>query len=519
MNMGEHLTRSAKWFSGRTAVVFQDVRLTYKEFNERVNRLGNGLISLGLKKGDRVAFFSPNRHHILEAFYACHKTGLVTVPLNARVSIPEAVQMLNNSESSALIVGEEFVADIERVRPEIETVKYYIATSKGSGNMPDYEDFLSKSTPEEPIATVDLDDLVSIEYTSGTTGSLKAAMLTHRNFLCMSKKEMLMPGLDLDRDSVNCHVAPVTHGTIATVLPTIVAGGCNVILPGFDAKLVLETIEKERVTHIMLVPTMINFLMAYPDLKKYDLSSIRTLMYAASPMPAARVKEAVEIFGPVLIQKYGCHEASATIAHLLKEDHIHNGDERKLRRLASAGIPTMESDVRVVNDDGEDVKPGEVGEIIQRGEDTMLGYWKDPDLSAETLIDGWLHTRDLATVDEDGYIYIVDRKSDMIISGGFNIYPFEVEEVLYRHPAVFEAGVIAVPDDKWGESVKAVVVLREGMTATEEEMIEFCKANLAAYKKPKTVDFVPELPKNAHGKLLRRVLKQKYWGGHERMVH
>ena len=231
------------------------------------------------------------------------------------------------------------------------------------------------------------------------------------------------------------------------------------------------------------------------------------------------MKEAVDIFGPVLIQKYGCHEASAMITHLLKEDHVHNEDPKKLKRLASAGIPSMESDVRVVNEQGEDVKPGEVGEIIERGDDTMVGYWKDPALTAETIIDGWLHTRDMATVDEDGYIYIVDRKSDMIISGGFNIYPFEVEEVLYRHPAVFEAGVISVPDDKWGESVKAVVVLKEGMTATEEELVEFCKENLASYKKPKTVDFVTELPKNAHGKLLRRILKQKYWANQERMVH
>jgi acyl-CoA synthetase (AMP-forming)/AMP-acid ligase II len=519
MNMGIHLTRSAKWFSERTAVVFQDVRLTYREFNERVNRLANGLISLGLEKGDRVAFFSSNRHHILEAFYACHKAGLVTVPLNARASIPEAVQMLNNSESNAVLVGEEFVADIEGVRPRLDTVKHYVVTSKSPPSMIDYEALLGNASPMEPAAKVELDDLVSIEYTSGTSGFLKAAMLTHRNFLTMSKKEMLMPGLDLDRNSVMCHVAPVTHGTIANVLPTIVLGACNLILPGFDPKLVLETIEKEKVTHILLVPTMINIIMAYPDLKKYDLSSIRTIMYAASPMPAARVREAVAIFGPVLIQKYGCHEASAMITHLLKEDHVHNGDEKKLNRLASAGIPSMECDVRVVNEQGEDVKPGQVGEIIERGDDTMLGYWKDPALTAKTIIDGWLHTRDMAMVDEDGYIYIVDRKSDMIISGGFNIYPFEVEEVLYRHPAVFEAAVISVPDDKWGEAVKAVVVLKEGMAATEEELVEFCKENLASYKKPKTIDFITELPKNAHGKLLRRVLKQKYWAGQERMVH
>ena len=519
MNMGIHLTRSAQWFSDRTAVVFGDVRLTYRMFNERVNRLANGLTSTGFRKGDRVAFFSPNRHHLVEAFYACHKAGLVTVPLNAKVSLPEAVEMLNNAEAGAMLVGEEFVEAVDAIRSEIKTVRSYIATSKALPSMIDYEKLLEGASPEEPHADVGLDDLVSIEFTSGTSGSLKAAMLTHRNFLSMSKKSLLMPGLDLDRDSVMCHVAPVTHGTVSMVLPTIVRGACNLILPGFDVKLVLETIQKEKVTHILLVPTMINFIIADPDLKKYDLSSIRTILYAASPMPASRVKEALDIFGPVLIQNYGCHETSATMTYLSKEDHVHGGDPKKLKRLASAGVPIMESDVRVVNEQGEDVKPGEVGEIIERGDDSMIGYWKAPELTAETIVDGWVHTRDMATVDEEGYIYIVDRKSDMIISGGFNIYPFEVEEVLFRHPAVFEAAVISVPDDKWGESVKALVVLRDGMTAREDELIEHCKKHLASYKKPKSVDFVSEIPKNAHGKVLRRVLRAKYWAGEERMVH
>jgi acyl-CoA synthetase (AMP-forming)/AMP-acid ligase II len=519
MNMGIHLTRSARWFSSRTAVVYKDVRLTYREFNERVNRLANGLVALGLKKGDRVAFLSSNRHHVLESFYACHKAGLVTVPLNARVSISEAVEMLNNSEPSALIVGEEFVETIKDARSQMSTVTHCVATAHASSSMIDYETLLENASPDEPRADVGINDLVSIEFTSGTSGSLKAAMLTHRNFLSMSKKELLMPGLDLDRESVMCHVAPVTHGTVAMVLPTIVRGACNLILPGFDPKALLETIQNEKVTHILLVPTMINFLLAHPDIKKYDLSSIRTILYAASPMPASRVKEALEVFGPVLIQNYGCHETSALVTYLPKEDHVHNGDPKRLKRLGSAGIPNMESEVRVVNEQGEEVQPGEIGEIIERGEDTMLGYWKDPELTAQTIIDGWVHTRDMATVDEDGYLYIVDRKSDMIISGGFNIYPFEVEEALYRHPAVFEAAVISVPDDQWGEAVKAVVVVRESMKVGEDELIEHCKKYLASYKKPKTVDFVGELPKNAHGKVLRRVLRAQYWAGQERMVH
>jgi acyl-CoA synthetase (AMP-forming)/AMP-acid ligase II len=269
---------------------------------------------------------------------------------------------------------------------------------------------------------------------------------------------------------------------------------------------------------MLAVPTMLYVLMAYPDLKKYDLSSIKTIIYAASPMPVAKIKQALEIFGPVLKQGYGLTETSAGICCLTEEDHVIEGDPKKLKRLASAGRPVSECDVRVVNEKGEDVKPGEVGEVIERGDDTMLGYWKDPELTAETLRNGWMYTRDMATVDEDGYVYLVDRKGDMIISGGFNIYPSEVEGVLYRHPAVFETAVIGVPDDKWGEAVKAVVVLKEGMTASEEELINLCKQHLSRYKKPKSVEFVKELPKNPIGKILKRKLKEKYWAGRDRMI-
>jgi acyl-CoA synthetase (AMP-forming)/AMP-acid ligase II len=238
-------------------------------------------------------------------------------------------------------------------------------------------------------------------------------------------------------------------------------------------------------------------------------------------MPPERIKQALQVFGPVLIQAYGQTETTSKITYLSKEDHLLalGGDPRKARRLASAGIPIIECEVRVVNEDGEDVKPGEIGEIIERGDDTMMGYWKAPELTAQTLRNGWVYTRDMARVDEDGYIYIVDRKSDMIISGGFNIYPSEVENVLQSHPAVFEAAVVAIPDDYWGEAVKAVVVLNAEASATEEELIEHCRKHLASYKKPKSVDFVQELPKNPYGKIVRRKVKEKYWEGRDRMVH
>lgn len=519
MNLGTYLTRSALCFADRIAIIHEGDRFTFRQVNERVNRLAGTFLGLGLRKGDRVALLSANRHQLVEADYACYKTGLVRVPLNARLSMPELIHMLNNSESHVLVLGPEFIEAIDRVRAEIPSVRHYIALSRTPRTMLDYETLLQDRFPGEPQVEVGMDDLCSLNYTSGTTGTLKAAMMSHRNRICQAKKFLLIPDVDIQKDSVMCHVGPITHATGGMILPFMIRGACNLILRGFDAKLLLETIEKQKVTHLFTVPTMLNFLMAYPDLKKYDLNSIRMIMYGASPMPVERIKQALEIFGPVLIQGYGQTETTSGFTFLSKEDHLFQGNPKKLKRLASAGLPSPECEVKVVNEKGEDVKPGEVGEIIERGDDSMLGYWRDPELTAETLKDGWVYTRDMATVDEDGYIYIVDRKSDMIISGGFNIYPTEVENALHMHPAVFEAAAIAVPDEKWGESVKAVIVLRPGMKATEEEIIEHCKQNLASFKKPKSVDFIKELPKNPYGKVLRRKLREQYWTGQDRMVH
>ncbi|RJR49166.1 MAG: long-chain-fatty-acid--CoA ligase [Desulfobacteraceae bacterium] len=519
MNMGTQLRRAAMWYADRTAITCGNNSFTFRELNGRVNRLAQGLLGLSLRKGERVAFLSQNRHQIIEAYYACFKAGLVGVPLNARASIPEVVQLLNNSEASVLIVGEELVEQVAERQKEIMTVKHYVATSTSNETMINYETLLDNASSDEPATKVGLNDIATIDYTSGTTGGLKAAMSTHGNWISQARKQLLIPGIDLDKNSIMCHVAPLTHGTVTMVLPTLIRGGCNLIVSGFDPASLLETIEKKRVTHLMLVPTMINFLLTYPELAKFDLSSIKTIVYAASPMRVDKSMQAIKVFGPVLIQCYGLHESSGTLTYLPKEDHIHDGDENKIKKLSSAGIPIMESDVRVVDENGKDVKPGEIGEIVERGEDTMAGYWHDPELTAATIVDGWLHTRDMATVDEDGYIYIVDRKSDMIISGGFNIYPFEVEEVLCRHPDVVDAAVIGVPDDKWGEAVKAIVVLKAGAQVSEDQLIELCRQKLAAYKKPRSVEFVGDLPRNPTGKVLKRVLREKYWGGQQRMVH
>lgn len=488
-------------------------------FDERVNRLANALLSLGLQKGERVALLSLNRHQLVEGIYGCYKSGLVRVALNARLSIQELIYMLNDSEPSVVILGPEFINQIAHAYFEIKTVRYYIAISNAPTSMIDYEEFLSKASPEEPKIEVGLDDSGYFNYTAGTTGILKAAILSHRNRICLAKKILLAPDTEILRDSVMCHVGAITHASGGMILPFIMRGGCNVIMERFDIKLLLETIQEEKVSHLFVVPTMLNFIMDYPDLKRYDLRSIKTIFYGGSPMPVEKIKLALQIFGPVLIQIYGQTETSSAITFLSKEDHLFEGDPKRLRRLSSAGVPSIECNVRVVDERGEDVKTGLMGEIIERGDDTMLGYWKDPELTAKTIRKGWIYTGDLGIVDEDGYIYIVDRKSDMIISGGLNIYPSEVEKVLQEHPAISDTTVFGVPDEQWGESVMAVIVLKEGMSVKKEEIIDYCKQRLASYKKPKSVEFVTELPKNVYGKVIRKKLKERYWVGQERMVH
>jgi acyl-CoA synthetase (AMP-forming)/AMP-acid ligase II len=510
MNIRTQLQRAALYHSDRTAIIYGKKKMTYRQLNERLNRLGNGLLKLGLKKGDRVALVSQNRPQIIEGEYACYKTGLVQIPLNARLSIQELVRMFNHSEAKALIVGPEHMEDVRKHQSEIKTIEHYIAISDAPQGMIDYEKLLDESAPDEPTIDLDLEDLACFKYTSGSTGMPKAIMNSHRNRICLAKKILLIPDPEIDKDSVMCHVGPVTHGTGAIIFPIMIRGACNLILKGFDIGALLETIQKEKVTHLFAVPTMLIFMMEYPDIEKYDLSSIKTIVYGASPMPVSKIKKALDVFGPVFVQAYGQTETNAVTIFLSKEDHLFKGDPKKTKRLESIGRPHMECDIRVVNEDGKDVAIGEIGEIIERGDDTMVGYWKEPDLTAETIRNGWVYTGDMATVDEEGYIYLVNRKSDMIISGGFNIYPSEVENALDEHPAVRESVVMGVPDDKWVEAVKAVVVLKEGMSVSATELITHCEKTLAGYKKPKTVDFTDALPRDHYGKILRRKIAETY---------
>ena len=518
MNVGDLLAKAAVRFPSHTAVVHQNTHLTTRELLERIYRVANVLLSLGLQKGDRVAVLLNNCHQSVECFYGLACAGLVLVPMNSRYSAREHLYMLNDSDARAILLGNEFQEAIASILPEAHTVSQAICvTGRAREGMLSYEELLAEVSPEKPKVEIFEEDIVSLRYTAGTTGQPKAVIHDHRSNI-VTVYNILMEGLRIEEGDAIALMGPVTHASGSMILPHILRGAKVVILSSFDLQVLLETIQKERITTLYLVPTMIVMLLAYPDLKKYNLSSLKNIRYGASPISPEVLKRAIEVFGNVFVQGYGLTEGMMPLTLLLKEDHILDGTEKKLKRLSSIGREVNVARVRIMDDKGDILPPGQVGEIVVQSDQVMKGYWKKPEATVETLRGGWLHTRDQGYMDEEGYIYLVDRKDDMIVSGGFNIYPKEVEDVLYGHPAVLEAAVFGVPDEKWGESVKAAVSLRQGMSATEEEIIEHCREHLASYKKPKSVDFMKDLPKSLYGKILRRKLKEPYWQGRDRMI-
>lgn len=511
--------RNAIRFPDKTAVIFEDIRYTFKEFQERTNRMAHALLKLGVKKGDRVAVLMNNSHRYMELYFSIPKCGAIITPLNYRLAGRELSWILNNAEANTLIVEEGYIQTIDPIESELKTVNNIVCIGKGKPEMLDYEEIIADASPDEPEVDIHEGDVMSIFYTSGTTGNPKGAMLTHRNIL--SNCQAICIENRVRFGDTFFIVSPMYHTiTPACMYAHMYRGNTNVVVDQFDPKLVLETIEREKVTHLFLVPSMIIFTLEYPDVGKYDLSSLRFLLYGGSPMPADRIKQCKDVFGCDLIQGFGMTEIGPCYVSVLSpEDHRKFAFENNEEKLTSVGLNHSNTEMKIVDDDDNPVPVGTVGEICVRGQNVMKGYWKMPRETEEALKDGWFHTGDLGKMDDEGYLYVMDRKKDMIISGGENIYSAEVENVLSSHPAVLEVAVIGVPDKQWGEAVKAIVALREGMNATEQELIEYCKENLASYKKPKTVDFMEALPRNVMGKVLKTELREKYWKGHKKRVH
>jgi len=522
MNVYEIIRRTAKLNPESPAISCKGHNFNYMEFHDRVLRLAGCLNELGISKGERVAVLMLNCHRYLEFYYATARIGALIVPINTRLGKNELSYILNDSEAALLAVDDAMLSAFEPVRNEAGTVRNIIYT--GDGDVPQgmlgYEEALAKSPPFDDEVHVDKDDAAGLFYTSGTTGGPKGVILTHLN--CVTNTYHVMFTFGYTEKDVYMHACPMFHlADGPTSHPITMVGGKHTFLPSFDAAAAMEIIEREKVTATLFIPTMINFLINHPDFDKHDLSSMRLINYGGSPMPVELVRKAIGKMGRIFRQSYGLTETAPILTSFPPEEHIVDGPEYKVRRLASCGREVVGVEVRVVNEKEEDVKPGEVGEIIARGPNIMKGYWRKPEETAAVLRGEWFHTGDMATVDEEGYLFIVDRKKDMIITGGENVFSTEVENMLYTHPAILEAAVIGVPDEKWGEAIKAVVVLREGESVTEQEIIDYCRDNMTRYKCPRSVDFYPgdQLPKSGSGKILKARIRENYWSDMGRRVH
>jgi acyl-CoA synthetase (AMP-forming)/AMP-acid ligase II len=520
MNVGTLLTKTARTFPDKLAIAYGPKKFLYKDFEARVNSLANALCNLGIRQGDNVALLQYNYPETLESIFACFKVGCGVVPINWRLHRNEYAFIIDHSEAKAVIVSSEFNKSIIEIRDRIPKAQHLITVADAEGELIDYEKLISAESDQFMDVDVQPDDLAWLFYTSGTTGLPKGAMLTHRNLLAMTMNFYadICPGFT--PDDVILHAAPLSHGSGLYALPNIGKGATNVVLESksFDPELVFKSIQEYRVTNIFAAPTMVKLLVDNPALDQYDHSSLRALNYGGAPMLVEDLKKAMEKLGNCLVQLFGQAESPMTITYLPHRDHVLDGTPEQMKRLASAGFPRTDVEVKIFNPNDKELSPGEMGEIVTRSDLVMKGYWRNPEATAETLRSGWLHTGDMGYIDEGGYLFIMDRSKDMIISGGENIYPREIEEVLIKHPAVREVAVIGVADAKWGEAIKAVVALQPGASAAEEELIGFCKDNIASYKKPKSVDFVDELPKNNYGKILKRELRATYWEGRERKV-
>lgn len=520
MNIGMLLTKNAKLFPEKPAIIHGKRVITFEKLNKGVNQLSNGLKDLGVKTGENVAILQYNYPETIESLFACFKSGLGAVPINFRLHPKEFAFIINHSEAKVVILSSEFNESIIDVIDLMPKVEYFITIGNSTDRLISYENLLKTKSQKFKEVDVSPDDLAWLFYTSGTTGMPKGAMLSHRNLLAMSMNFYADIAPGFNPDDVVLHAAPLSHGSGLYCLPNIGKGATNIILnsKSFDVKIVLETIQKYKVTNMFAAPTMIKMLIDYPNLENYNIGSLRALNYGGAPMLVEDLKKAIKKLGNCLVQLFGQGESPMTISYLPHWAHRLEGSDRELNRLSSAGFARTDVEVNIFDENENEVSPNTIGEIVTRSDIVMKGYWKNPEATANTIKNGWLHTGDMGYLDEEGFLFIMDRSKDMIISGGENIYPREIEEVLIRHPAVREVSVIGVPDEKWGEAIKGIVALNPGSKVTEEELIDFCKRNIASYKKPKSIDFIQELPKNNYGKILKREIRAKYWENYVRKV-
>ena len=515
-SFGSVLDACGASFGKEEALVQGDLRLTYEEVLDGIRRTGRALLELGLVPGDRVAFVMSDSLDLVNMMWGALWAGLTIVPLNARLQLDDHVYMVKDAGARALAF-DAAMAELGHAILEQQDVEFAIATQAADTPVGGLVlgDIAAGQESGRGAPEVDTEGECWIQYTGGTTGFPKGALHSHRTFLMAMLSCAFELGVEPGERHVHC--APLTHSGLAYFLPVWMRGGTNILLPGFTPARLLDTIERERVTSTLLVPTMIYLLLEAPGIAERDLSSLRTIAYGAAPMGKERLEQALATFGPIFVQAYGQTEAPAQITVLAKADHLRARERPEI--LTSCGRPVTIAEVRIADDDLRELPNGEVGEIIVRGPHVTFGYNAKPEETAETIRDGWLCTGDLGRRDDEGYVYIVDRKKDMIISGGFNVYPKEVEQVLFSHPSVADVCVIGVPDEKWGEAVKAVIVAADDCEPDPDELIALVKERKSSVMAPKSIELVEQIPLTSVGKHDKKALREQYWVGRERAVN
>jgi acyl-CoA synthetase (AMP-forming)/AMP-acid ligase II len=513
----------AKTRPDAVALIDGDRITTYRTFDERCSRVANGLLALGVKPGARIAAMDQNSDRYFEILFGAAKIGAVLVSVNWRLAPPEIAYILTDARAEVIFIGEQFAGLLDSAGGELQHLKHVIVTDGAAKGWPNYEAWLAKQSSADPGYRGSAKDTVVQMYTSGTTGHPKGVELSHFAHYAHERNRAANPDdphmawNDWTSSDTSLVTMPTFHvsGTGWGIVG-LYNGARSIILRQFDPAEVLSVIETEHVTKLVLVPAAIQQLLLHPNCRKTDFSSIAYLLYGASPIPADLLREAVSVFRCGFIQLYGMTETTGAVTYLPADDHDLNGN----KRMRSAGKAFTGVTIEIRDAEGHTLSTGDEGEIWIHSQSCMNGYWNLPEATAATMTgNNWVRTGDAGLMDEDGYVYVRDRVKDMIVSGGENIYPAEVESAMYGHPAIAEVAVIAIPDQKWGEAVKAIVVLKGGAEADTKSILDFTRERIAGYKVPKTIDFVDALPKNGTGKVLKRELRKPFWEGRERQVN
>jgi len=500
------------------ALQFEGRTTTYAQFDRHTNQIANALIAAGVKKGDHIAYLGKNSDHVFELLFGAAKMGAITAPVGWRLAIPEAAYVVRDAKARMLFVGPEVTAHARAIAAEDPDLQI-IAMEPGDDGWPLFETWRDASSDADPNLPVDEQDVAFQLYTSGTTGHPKGALLTHLN-MRGGWREWDKAGFDWNTwtaDDVSLIAMPVAHiGGAGWGIVGLTYGARNYVVREFNPAAIPGIIAEHRISKLFMVPPALQMVIRQPDARAVDYSCLAFIVYGATPIPLALLQECMDVFGCGFVQMYGMTETCGAVVYLPPEDHDPAGNAR----MAAAGKPLPGVEIKIMGEAGETLPSGAVGEIAIRSITNMQGYWGKPEATAETIdADGWLRSGDAGYLDEDGYLFLHDRVKDMIKTGGENVYPAEVENAIYGHPHVAEVAVIGVPDETWGEAVKAVVTPKPGTEPSAEDIIAYARQRIAGFKVPKTVDFVPALPRNATGKVLRRELREPYWAGKTRRVN